>query len=183
MNTYKALNKQVYTLDDYSLVPIRREDRYDIMQWRNEQISLLRQAELLTKEKQDWYFENVVAELFDQKQPKQILFSFLKNRECIGYGGLVHIDWQSKNAEISFLLDTERNSKVEYLKHSEIYFRLILKVAETLSFKKVYTYGYDLSSYRFKPLYLNGYKLEAYLHDQVLIENEHYGVRIYSKLI
>ena len=183
MNSYKILKKQVFTKGEYALVPIRFEDRLEIMNWRNEQIYHLRQAELLTKEKQEWYFDNVVAKLFDQEQPNQILFSFLYNGECIGYGGLVHLDWQSKHAEISFLLDTKRNSKVEYLKYAEVYFKLILKVAELLSLKKVYTYGYDFSAYRFKPLYLNGYKLEAYLHEHVSIDNELFGVRIYSKFI
>jgi hypothetical protein len=76
MNTYKALNKQVYTLDEYSLVPIRMEDRYSIMQWRNEQIYHLRQIEPITKIGQDIYFESVVANLFNEEQPNQILFSY-----------------------------------------------------------------------------------------------------------
>jgi hypothetical protein len=68
MNTYKALNKQFFSNGRYSLVPIRFEDRYNIMQWRNEQIYHLRQAKPLTQEDQDAYFENVVAKLFDQEQ-------------------------------------------------------------------------------------------------------------------
>ena len=38
MNSYKVLNKQIFISDKYSLVPIRFEDRYNIMKWRNEQI-------------------------------------------------------------------------------------------------------------------------------------------------
>jgi hypothetical protein len=36
---------------------------------------------------------------------ESLLFSFLKNGECIGYGGLVHINWIDQNAEISFMID------------------------------------------------------------------------------
>ena len=61
----------------------------------------------LTVEDQDAYFENIISTLFDQEQPKQILFSFLKDNKFIGYGGLVHINWIDKNAEISFLMNTE----------------------------------------------------------------------------
>lgn len=65
MISYKVLNRQVYPSSDYSIVTIRSEDRYLIMQWRNEQIYHLRQNKPLTKEDQDSYFENVVTKLFD----------------------------------------------------------------------------------------------------------------------
>ena len=106
MSSYKVLNKQVFSSGNYSIVPIRMEDRFDIMKWRNEQIYHLRQDKLLTPENQDYYFQNVVDKLFNEDQPNQILFSFLENGECIGYGGLVHINWIDKNAEISFIMDT-----------------------------------------------------------------------------
>ena len=56
MNSYKTLNKQVFSKDDFKLVPIRYEDRFDIMKWRNEQIHHLRQAQPLTIENQEHYF-------------------------------------------------------------------------------------------------------------------------------
>ena len=77
MNEYKALMKQIFTLGNFSLVPIRIEDRYDIMKWRNEQIYHLRQSKPLNVENQDAYFKNVISKLFDVEQPDQILFSFL----------------------------------------------------------------------------------------------------------
>ena len=53
MRSYKVLSKQSFLEGDYSLIPLRNEDRYRIMNWRNEQIFHLRQSELLTKEKID----------------------------------------------------------------------------------------------------------------------------------
>ena len=76
---YKALNKQVYDTGAFFFFFIRFEDRLEIMNWRNEQIYHLRQNTPLTKENQDYYFENVVSKLFEQAQPNQILFSFLEN--------------------------------------------------------------------------------------------------------
>ena len=93
---YQCLDNNEYTLEGYSLVPIRLKDRYKIMQWRNEQMFHLRQKKELTVEDQDAYFKKIVSKLFDQDKPKQILFSLLKDKECIGYGGLVHIDWDQK---------------------------------------------------------------------------------------
>ena len=45
---YKCLNKQGYKIKNLNLVPIRFEDRFDIMKWRNEQIHHLRQKKRLT---------------------------------------------------------------------------------------------------------------------------------------
>ena len=69
------------------LVPIRDEDKYEIMTIRNEQIYHLRQAGPLTKEMQEKYFATTVAALFEEEKPAQILFSLLKNDEFIGCGG------------------------------------------------------------------------------------------------
>jgi len=99
MNPYKVLKKQLFSIDNYSIIPIRYEDRLSILKWRNEQLYHLRQEKKLTKNDQENYFNNIVNKLFDQDRPNQILFSFLKDNICIGYGGLVHINWVNKNAE------------------------------------------------------------------------------------
>ena len=117
MRVYKSLQSEPITEGEYSLVPIRDKDRYEIMNWRNEQIYHLRQSEPLTRQKQDHYFENVVAELFQKEKPGQLLFSFLQGNNLIGYGGLVHINWVDSNAEISFIMDTsleENNFEINY---------------------------------------------------------------------
>lgn len=182
MPEYKILTKQTFTSGRFALVPIRLEDRYDIMKWRNEQIYHLRQAKPLTQEDQDAYFENVVAKLFDQDKPNQILFSFLEDGELIGYGGLVHIDWHSKHSEISVLLNTELNeSNYKFL--ALIFFSLIEKVGIELKLNKIYTYGYDFDDSRFEPLYKSGFILDAFLHEHVFVNEKLVPVRIYSKIL
>ena len=96
MRSYKSLTQQEYSNREYNLISFRFEDRYEIMIWRNEQIYHLRQKEPLTAQLQDAYFDNVVSKIFDQEQSDQILFTFLKNDELIGYGGLVRslCKWQ-----------------------------------------------------------------------------------------
>ena len=78
MNIYKSIRKQKYINGIYSIVPIRYEDRFEIMKWRNDQIYHLRQAKLLTQEDQENYFANVIAKLFDLEHPNQLLFSYLE---------------------------------------------------------------------------------------------------------
>ena len=107
MKVYAVLDNQVFEFENSKIIPIRYEDRFDIMKWRNEQIYHLRQNKPLTLEDQEDYFNNVVSKLFDKEQPGQILFSYLEDGICIGYGGLVHINWIDKNAEISFIMDSD----------------------------------------------------------------------------
>lgn len=176
MRSYKVLNKQVYASRDYAIVPIRTEDRYAIMQWRNEQIYHLRQPEPLTKEMQDAYFENVVDCLFDQEKPNQILFSYLHKDECIGYGGLVHINWVDRNAEISFVMNTELQ-EVNFISYWENYLTLVKRVAFLdLDLHKIYTYAFDLRPNLYKALEAGGFVQESRLKDHCFFEGKYYDV-------
>ncbi len=182
MNSYKILNNQVFSQGKYSLVPIRMEDRYDIMEWRNEQIYHLRQSEPLTKEMQDKYFENVISNLFLQDKPSQILFSYLENNVCIGYGGLVHINWIDKNAEISFIMKTSLE-KEEFHKHWSIYLNLLAQVAfEELPLHKIYTYAFDLRPHLYEALEANGFIKEAVLKEHCYFNKTYRNVIIHSRI-
>src|SRR5688500_1316960 len=97
---YKCLLQSEFSDDEYKLVAIRDDDRYEIMKCRNEQINVLRQKEPLITEMQENYFRPTVNRLFLEETPPQLLFSLLHNEDLIGYGGLVHIDWESRNGEI-----------------------------------------------------------------------------------
>ena len=181
MKFYKALNKQKFSRGNYSLVPIRFEDRYKIMEWRNEQMYHLRQNELLTRDKQDFYFEKVVANLFDQEKPGQILFSYLEGEECIGYGGLVHINWVDKNSEISFIMkaDLEQNY---FEKHWGIYLEMLEEVAfKDLKLHKLHSYAFDLRPKIYKVLEAANFGKEAVLKEHCFYENEFIDVIIHSK--
>ena len=48
--------------------------------------------------------KKIILKQFKLQRPSQMLFSFYNQNKLIGYGGLVHINWIHKNAEISFLL-------------------------------------------------------------------------------
>ncbi len=182
MSTYKVLQQQEYHAGEYSLVPIRHEDRYRIMQWRNEQIYHLRQTEPLTREQQDAYFDNVVAKLFDQVKPDQILFSFLKDGECIGYGGLVHINWVDRNAEISFIMATDLEAS-HFATIWSIYLRLIEKAAFShLQLHKLYVYAFDVRPHLYTVLQQNGYFLDARLKEHCFFQSRYLDVVIHSKL-
>ena len=181
MTSYKALNQQIFTSGEYRLVPIRFEDRYDIMQWRNEQMYHLRQSAPLTIDDQNYYFDNVVSALFDKENPDQLLFSFLKNDEFIGYGGLVHINWIDKNAEISFVMKTSlerfffEDLWVKYLK-------IIEDIAfASMKFNKIFTYAYDLRPRLYTALDSAGFEIESVLKNHKMIEDFYVDILVHSK--
>jgi RimJ/RimL family protein N-acetyltransferase len=182
MPGYKALKKQNFFRKNYSIVPIRYEDRYLIMQWRNDQMYHLRQNVLLTKEQQDFYFNTVVASLFEQDQPLQLLFSFLEDNICIGYGGLVHINWTDKNAELSFIMDTKLE-KDNFQIHWINFIKLIEKVAfKEIKFNKIYTYAYDIRENLYAVIESCGFIKEGRLKKHRLHENKFIDVIIHSKI-
>lgn len=179
--SYQCLKNQEYTIENFSLVPIRWEDRYKIMQWRNEQMFHLRQDKALTTLDQDAYFENTISKLFGQKQPKQILFTLLKEEKCIGYGGLVHIDWKQRTAEISFLMDTELE-KVQFNNLWSLYLSMIEKIAfQHLNLNEIYTYSYEVRPQLYTVLDKAGYTEKERISDVIQIQNTSVDALIHVK--
>lgn len=182
MNCYKAISKQTFTREKFSIVPIRFEDQFNIMKWRNEQIYHLRQNEPLTVQDQENYFKNIVTKLFDQEQPDQILFSYLEKDKCIGYGGLVHINWVDKNAEISFIMNTDLE-KYFFQKHWGIFLNLIEKVAfEELQLHKIFTFAFDLRPHLYETLSKSAFAEETRLKEHCFFNGKYIDVVIHSKI-
>jgi RimJ/RimL family protein N-acetyltransferase len=182
MRNYKCLSNSIFEEGAFSIVPLRYEDRLDILKWRNEQIYHLRQNKPLTVEDQENYFNTVVDKLFDQERPNQILFSFLENGKCIGYGGLVHINWIDKNAEISFIMETALE-KDNFHANWTKYLSLIEKVAfQDLKFHKIFTYAFDLRPHLYLALQDASYIEETRLKEHCLFDGKYIDVVIHSKI-
>lgn len=181
MQAYKCLKQQHYTNGQQELVPIRSEDRYLIMQWRNEQIFHLRQNKPLTKAEQDHYFDQVIPAYFEADKPSNILFSYLHQGECIGYGALVHINWQDKNAEISFIINPELEKDFfEY--HWVNYLGLLEQIAfGDLDLHKIFTYAFDIRPHLYPAVEKAGFTLECRLKEHCLFEGVYKDVVIHSK--
>ena len=165
---------------DCCIVPLRYEDRFLIMKWRNEQIYHLRQTRPLTEDDQQRYFDNVVYKLYDNPNPDQILFTYLNRGICIGYGGLVHINWIDRNAEISFIMDTQLE-KEHFAEHWSNYLTMLKQVAfGDLGLHKIFTYAFDLRPHLYSVLETNGFVREATLIDHCVFEGEYKDVVIHS---
>ena len=178
---YKCLTQNEFEFGDNKIVPIRYEDRLEIMNWRNEQMYHLRQPKPLSEANQDRYYKTEVLLLFSEDQPNQILFSYLENNICIGYGGLVHINWIDKNAEISFVMNTELE-KDYFSKHWTIFLYLVELVAfKELNLNKLFTYAFDIRPHLYEIIENSGFVKEATLKKHYFFNGAYKDVIIHSK--
>ena len=171
MGIYTALATDEFANNEYTIVPLRTCDIYEIGKWRNEQIDFLRQKTILTDQDQKDYYERWVVPSFSETQPRIILFSYLEYNICIGYGGLTNIDWDNKRAELSFLLQTERTkTSQQYHRDLSHFLRLLKGVAfNELHFNRIFTETYDIRADHVLVLEENGFVLEGRLKQHVII--------------
>lgn len=179
---YRFSDKNKWEVGSYQLVPIKYDDMFNIMKWRNDQIYHLRQNKPLTEEEQQNYFDTVVRQLYEQDYPNQLLFSYLEKGKLIGYGGLVHINWNDRNAEISFIMDTKLEERY-FEFHWNMYLRILEKIAfRDLSLHKIYTFAFDLRPRLYTALESAGFKHEATLTEHCRFGGRYIDVRYHAKI-
>ena len=173
MKKYSFLEKNSYSFKNYKIIPIRFDDLLKIKNWRNEQLQILRQNKPLNDSEQLSYYENTIKKSLIAKEPDQILFSFLLNDECIGYGGLVHIDWNKNEAELSFLNETKRSlNDVIFENDFKIFLKLIFEISFCeLSIKKIKTEAYDIRKNLIKILEETGFIFDKKITSSVMIND------------
>lgn len=171
---YKCLQNNTFHFNSFSIKPIESSEIEQIRIWRNAQMDVLRQKQSISVEQQINYFGKHIWPLFEETQPTQLLFSFYKEDEFIGYGGLVHISWEDQRAEMSFLLNPNY-TKIDAL-YDELFssfISLIKKVVfEELKFHKVFTETYEHRVFHISVLEKNGYILDGVLRDHVIINGK-----------
>lgn len=170
---YSCLKSKEFHHKDYSICSIREQDIMSIRVWRNLQIDVLRQKSLISEEQQKRYFDSVIWPTFEQDNPNQILVSFFKHGELIGYGGLVHISWEDKRAEVSFLVDPERHIPEIYEEDFSAFLTLVGSMAfSDLGFYRIFTETYDIRELHISILEKNNFQREGIMRKHVLIHGE-----------
>lgn len=172
---YKCLPKNSFhDRDGYAIVAIRKEDLEPIRLWRNSQVDILRQKVQISQKEQQEYYHQAIWPTFIQLQPKQILFSFLFDHVCIGYGGLTNIDWESSRAEVSFLVDPLRlDNETGYLRDFSHFLELLYVVAfDTLNLHRLFTETFAFRKDHIAILEKAGFKLEGVLREHVRKRNQ-----------
>ncbi len=171
MGSYKCLDSDQYSLGKYMLIPVREQDVMLIKDWRNSQLDVLRQKKPLTETMQRHYFETVIWPSFELQQPQQLLFSFLKQDICIGYGGIVHINWEDQRGEVSFLLNSERVANSDVYRQDFLSFlSLVKQVAyKGLGFNRLFTETFDNRSFHISILEEAGFRREGRMKQHIYL--------------
>ena len=167
----------------YTLRPIHWDDRLAILQWRNAQLGVLRQIELLSTSDQDRYFTETVLPQLDQEFPAQFMFAFLKNSKFVGYGALVHIHWRDHRAEVSFLTDPSRLNPPTFEADWSAYLHLLNPVARKLGLHKLTTETYSLRRDLIPILEANGYVQEGVLREHHLADGKFNDSHIHGLIL
>ena len=154
---------------------LRAVDQADIeviRQWRNDQMDVLRQTEPITQEAQVRYFQEKIWPDLIRLEPKQILLAIERQGELIGYGGLVHISWPYRRAEISFLLDPKLEQEGEFLHE---YFTRFLELIQELAFKDLRLNRLTTETYAQRVVHIGaleaaGHRIEGRLREHVFVD-------------
>ena len=106
----------------------------------------------------------------------------MEGDKCIGYGGLVHINWVDKNAEISFVMNTDLEKR-NFQLHWCNYLSLIELVGfEELKFHKIFVYAFDLRPQLYEALKVSEYIVDSRLKEHCFFDNKFIDVVISSKI-
>jgi len=171
-------------MSNYELRKIAAEDMEKIRVARNAQMDVLRQNQEITPEQQQKYFEEIIKPSFTKNNPELLLYSLFKDQEWIGYGGLVHISWEHKRAEVSFLVTTDRANHPEtYAQDFSRFLNLLAHIAfHDLNFNRLFTETFDFRKEHLDILQGFGFKPEGILKEHVLIGNHYHDSLIHGLL-
>ena len=166
---YKLLEGFNGSFREYEITSVRQQDALPIMHWRNAQIECLRQEEPLTEEQQLRYFRKVVAPTFAMEHPPMVILAYLQRGKLIGYGGLVHLDWDLRKGEVSFLLDPARTEdKQSYGRELGTFLSLLKRLAfNQLGLNRLTTEAYGNRTWHLAAIAGNGFRSEGILPQHV----------------
>lgn len=89
------------------LKPLTHGQCLSVVDWRNEDISLLRTPFFLTREMQSEFYQNVVCD----RKSNHRFFAIFNDYEFVGMGGITNIEWENSIGEISIILSPQSRGK------------------------------------------------------------------------
>ncbi|MCP1500408.1 RimJ/RimL family protein N-acetyltransferase [Pseudomonas migulae] len=143
-----------------------------IRQWRNAQMDVLRQTAPISPEQQERYFVEQVWPQTESLEPSQVLVTLERAGVLIGYGGLVHISWPNRRAEVSFLLtpELEKNSD-ELIALFSRFLDLMKQLAfGDLGLRRLCTETFEHRTRHIATLEASGFRCEGRLREHVLVD-------------
>lgn len=170
--------------DGFDLRAVEPGDIEAIRRWRNAQMDVLRQTAPIAPDAQIRYFERHVWPEKPKAEPAQILLALEREGDLIGYGGLVHISWPNRRAEVSFLLtpDLERDAG----RRAEIFERF-LRALQRLAFaelgiERLYTETFAQRTDHIATLEAAGFRREGCMRAHILMDGARQDALIHGCL-
>lgn len=143
-----------------------------VRQWRNAQIAVLRQSTIIEPEQQEAYYAEHIWPDMPLQHPRNILLAYSEQDRFIGYGGLVHIAWEHRRAEISFLLDTAlAGTPRDHAYHFPQFLKLMKVLAfDDLCLERLCTETYAVRGHYIAALDGAGFHREGVMRQHVRID-------------
>ncbi len=157
-----------WAVGDFDFLALRECDVQAIRRWRNAQIRFLRQKHPLSEEDQAAWWRDVVVPTHGSRRPVFLLVSILREGRCIGYGGLVNIDWDHRRAEVSFLLDDSLGA--EPAGHAAAFSRFLEFVKE-LAFRDLGLHRLYTETYAFREEHIGVLEAAGFLREGRLVHH------------
>lgn len=158
---------------DLAVEAVRPSDIESIRRWRNAQLSVLRQSAPISPRAQAAYYRKNVWPDMQSQKPVNILLRYLEKDSLVGYGGLVHISWEHRRAEVSFLLRTNLANTPDECSR---YFPGFLNLVKVLGFldlglNRLHTETYAIRERHTAALEQVGFRREGVLREHVWIDD------------
>jgi len=171
---YACMKRPEITANEFAIAAVEPEHIEAIRLWRGAQIGVLRQLKPIGPEQQAAYYARYIWPDKVEAEPENILLIYLQQGRPIGYGGLVHIAWEHRRAEVSFLLDPELELEPERrARFFSAYLELIQSFAfDDLGLERLFTETYATRVRHMQTLERAGFRCEGRLRAHVRIDGE-----------
>ena len=181
---YACLVRKQISYQYYSIRAVEVSDIELIRQWRNAQMDVLRQQREIIPAEQLAYYEQHIWPTLGDVRPENILLAYSLGDRLIGYGGLVHIAWEHRRAELSFLLDPARGiNEHSYRCDFSAFLQLIKSLAfEDLNLQRIYTETYAHRTHHISVIEATGFSHEGTLRENILLNGQPVDSLIHSCL-
>jgi RimJ/RimL family protein N-acetyltransferase len=170
-HTWHCLRQQRFEQGRHAIVPVQPAHIESIRRWRNAQLDVLRQLAPISPAQQEAYYAQHIWPSMGLERPANILMALLLDDGLIGYGGLVHISWDDRRAELSFLVDDARAADPgQYARDFTAFIGLARCMAfEDLGLHRLFTETYAIRVHHIGVLEGADFQREGVLRDHVRV--------------
>ena len=166
------------------LYPLSREHLSKLKDWRNSQMSVLRQWKPLTEYNQEKWFQQI------SEYNTQVIFAIMipnekeKNMSFTGYCGITGVDSINRQGEITFLVNPVRvqDKKLYREDFLSVLYMLCQYGFEEINLHKLFTETFIFRKDHIKILEEFGFHLDGILREHQFIKNQYHNSLIHSIL-